>query len=494
MTTDKVQQVVIALQRARMLEWQRLSDIRARMLNAVNDIYIPEKAKAEYQMLADQARFNIMPLVVTAKAQNLSVVGYRPTSANGRSPSSDNSEAWNSIWQSNRMDSRQGGLFRGALTYGASYALSLPGIPNPVITPFSPLRCTAIYEDPINDQWPVYAMTLDRPRDLLNGAYQKTDPLTQQVLGPVKIRIYDAHHVYTLTIAQSNVANESIDMDPKAVKVEWHGSGVCPIVRFADRSDPDGDLLGVVEPLIPIQRQLNQTTFSLLMTQQYSAFRQRWATGMAIEEDENGVPLEPWNAAVSAVWQNESPDGKFGDFAESSPEYYLKSRESALLFVASTAQIPPHNLLVGSGISNISAETLASIEAGHRSDIHEYQGTLGEAIEQLIRLGAHQAGDEEGAGDMSAQVVWKDTTPRSLGQVVDALGKLAAQLSVPVQALWERIPGVTDQDIARWVQMDSQAGVVEELRAMVESMRAEHGEQEEPDGAEPVDNPPPVGA
>ena len=65
-------------------------------------------------------------------------------------------------------------------------------------------------------------------------------------------------------------------------------------------------------------------------------------------------------------------------------------------------------------------------------------------------LAALAAGDEEGWRDVSAQVIWRDTESRSLAQTVDALGKLTQMLQVPPEMLWERIPGVTQQDVERW--------------------------------------------
>jgi len=455
-----LQRVIAALRRAREMEWPRLALIRRYMLNQACDIYVPKEATDEYKMLVDQARFNVMPLVVTAVAQNLFVDGYRPTGENGRSPSADNSPIWDAVWQANRMDARQAALYRGALTYGTSYATVLPGSPAPKITPWSPLRLTALYEDPVNDEWPKYAMTVDQP-DVLTG--QKLDPNISAIVGPVTVRIYDSTHVYTLRI---DIAASTVT----PMSASEHGLGVTPVVRYLDQLDLDGCSLGKVEPLLPAQRQLNQTTFSLLMTQQYAAFRQRWATGMAIEEDEAGNPREPWNSAVNAVWQNESPDGKFGDFAESNLSGYLDSRDKGLLYVASVAQIPPHNLLVGAGISNISAEALAALESGHRHDIAEHQTSFGESHEQTLRLAGLAMGDEAGLAaweDTSAQVKWRDTTPRSLAQVADALGKLATQLGIPVQALWERIPGATDQDLATWKAMADEQGVLDELTSLL---------------------------
>ena len=77
--------------------------------------------------------------------------------------------------------------------------------------------------------------------------------------------------------------------------IEEHGLGVCPVVRFLHDLDLDGemDVSGEVEPLIPLQDQINTTTFNTLMAQQYAAFRQRWVTGM-VPMDEDNRPREPF--------------------------------------------------------------------------------------------------------------------------------------------------------------------------------------------------------
>jgi len=435
MSRSELTEAVGALREAREVEARRLDPIHAAVRGATSDIYVPRSATQEYRELVRQARFNVLPLVVGQLAQALYVDGYRASGAIEDSP------VWDAVWQPNRMDARQGGLYRAAIQYGTSYARVLPGRPVPVITPLSPRRCTALYEDQMVDEWPRLALVHDRGR---------------------RFTVYDDVASYPVVLPEDG-AQLVLDGPPGK-----HGLGVCPVVRFLDSYDDlDGGACGKVEPLLPVQRQLNQLTFGLLMAAQYAAFRQRWVTGMAIPEDAAGVALEPFNAAVNRVWHAESPDTKFGDFAQTDLKGYLDARDKALLFVSSTAQIPPHSLLVGSGISNISAEALAALEAGHRQDIAEHQQSFGESTEQMLRLAALAMGDMETWEDTSAQVVWRDTTPRSIGQVADALGKMAQMLEVPPRALWERIPGVTQQDLARWEAMAGERGVLDELATML---------------------------
>nr|WP_240981175.1 phage portal protein [Streptomyces sp. N502] len=420
-----------------------MDPIHAAVRNKVNDIYVPQKATQEYRRLVDQSRFNVLPLVVTQLAQALYVDGYRP------SGEVDNSPVWDAVWQPNRMDARQGGLYRAAIQYGVSYALALPGAPVPVITPLSPRRCTALYKDPMMDEWPEMALVRQRGN---------------------RYTLYDSVGKYPVTVEQDS---DTITLD-KGEQPKVHGLGVCPVVRFLDSYDDlDDGPMGKVEPLLPVQRQLNQTTYSLLMAQQYAAFRQRWVTGMTIEEDVDGNPREPFDVGVDRLFHAEDHEARFGEFGQTDLKGYLDSRDKALLYIASTAQIPPHNLIVGSGISNISAEALAALEAGHRQDVAEHQSSFGESAEQLLRLCGLAMGDTGTWEDTSAQVRWRDTTPRSLAQVADALGKLAQGLEVPPRALWEMIPGVTDTDIRRWERLagdgDAMAAVQQLLATPLEA-------------------------
>lgn len=416
-------------------ERNRLTNIYTYVKNKAHDIYVPRQATREFRMLVDQSRFNVLPLVVKVISQNLFVDGYRTGDER------ENLPVWDEIWQPNRMDARQAGLYKMAVQYGYSYASVMPGNPVPVITPYTPRKVIARYQN-LQDEWPQYVITLD---DKLNQ--DEWGGLTDLSLDPLwpencRISLYDDTTKWQL---------QRVGGAWKILEISEHGLEVCPFVKFWDSYDDlDEDSVGVVEPLLPVQRQLNQTTFSLLMAQQYAAFRQRWVTGMTIEEDVHGRPREPFNSAVDKLFHAESPDTKFGEFEQTDLGGYLNSRDKLLMFISSVTQIPPNNLMVGSGISNLSAEALASLEAGLRRNVGEHQTSFGESVEQMIRLSGKAAGQMDVWENTSAQVVWRDTTPRSLAQVADALGKLATMLAIPPRVLWEKIPGTTQQDLEMW--------------------------------------------
>lgn len=444
-------EVVQALLQARHAESVRLNTIYAYLNNQVVDIYVPKRATAEYHQLVDQSRFNITQLLVSSLANNLFIDGYRPRRA------ATNAKIWDEVWQPNRMDARQGPLWRSTIGYGHAFVRVLPGQTGdkktPKLTPFSARQATALYEDAINDEWARYVMAVGTPRPTL------VDGVTSLV---VDVKVYDEHHEYTMTLPAGATATAAygerapfgygtFNLNTDNATVKTHDLGYTPFVRFLDsHADLDDAPQGVVFPMLPAQRQLNQTTFGLLMAQTYSAHKQRYVTGMGIDEDEDGNPVQPFNIAVDALLQAEDPDTKFGEFSETNLDGYLNSRDKALLFVASNRQIPPHTLVVGNAVSNVSAEALAALEAGHQQDIAEEKTSLGESAEQMFRLSGLAMDDKAAWEDMSAQVRWRDTTPRSLAQLADAFGKLATMLEIPAEELWEKLPDVTDQDLERW--------------------------------------------
>lgn len=423
-------------------EQTRLDRIQRYMSGRHDSVYVPKGARAEYRWLIERARVNILPLVVTVVAQNMYVDGYRPAG------SDKNAEPW-AVWQANRMDARQHGIHRSVLTYGAAYAVVMPGKPVPVITPFSPRRMTALYADPVNDEWPILAVE-DRLENTAKGKRRV-------------VRLYDDQARYTLA-GQADGSRLAPDGEQWVMN---HKLGVCPVVRYVNTEDLDGDgVVGEVEPLIEVQDQLNMTTFNLLMAQQYAAFRQRWVTGMAPPVDENGNPMEPFKSRVDGLFVAEDADTKFGEFGQTDLKGYLDSRESTVRNIATISQVPPYHLL--GQMVNLSAEALAAARDGLDRKTDERESLCGEGHEQTLRLAGLAAGDSVAWEDTAAQVVWRDTSARSLAQTVDALGKLVTMLGVPPQELWERVPGVTQTDVERWKKAASEGDAMARLNGIIE--------------------------
>lgn len=395
--------------------------------------YMPRGSKLEYRHIAERSITNWLPLISDTFAKGLFVDGYRPAK------DIDNSLPWK-YWQDNGLDARQTIAHRGALEYGTSFVLVLPGATGPLIRPLSPIRTHALYLDN-DDEWPEYALTEQGKAPGVGKMY----------------RLYDNEAVYTVAVEKNS------DL-VKFLYMELHNLGVTPIVRFRNRLDSDAH--GIISPLIRVQDRVNESVFALMIALQYASFRQRWATGLAIPNDESGAPIEPFKAAVDRLWVTDSPDAKFGDFAQTDVSGHLETYTSTVRSLAAIAQLPPHVLL--GDLVNLSADALAAAEAATQRKIGEYETIFGESWEQVLRIAAAADMDNVGAADQASEVRWRDTEARSLASTVDALGKMVQMLSVPAEAAWERIPGVTDQDVERWKTLRTQGDVFGALLADIQ--------------------------
>lgn len=389
---------------------------------------IPSAAPREVRTLARIARVNICPIVVDSLAQATFVEGFRAERE------SDNAEAW-AVWQKNKMDARQSGIHRAAFSYGTSYAVVLPGEGDatPTVRGVSPRSLVAWYGD--DPDWPEFALE----RRHVAGKYRLW-------------RLYDNEAIYYLR-GTTRGKMEFIDS-------ERHNAAVTPVVRYIDEEDLDCEdepavgfadyswvdtpTRGQISPLMAIQDQIDLTTFGLLTAQWYSAFRQRYVIGwLASEEDR-------MKAGASQLWTFEdTADGeggvKVGEFGQTDLGGYIESREASMRHAAALSQTPVHELI--GELINLSAEALAAAEAGHERKVNERKTLLGESHEQTLRLAGRLGGFDV---PDDAQVVWRDTSARTFAATVDGLGKLVQMLGIPPQELWERVPGATQQDVARW--------------------------------------------
>jgi hypothetical protein len=408
---------------------------------------IPRGVPSEVRVMAASSRVNVMPIVVNSLVQSTFVDGFRTQDDDAK-----NVDVW-TVWQANRMDARQTAIHRAAYGYGTSYAVVLPGDPVPVIRGVSPRSMTCLYgEDP---DWPLWAL---------------------ERLGRGSWRLYDDEASYFLQVSDDG-------------KFEWldtqkHGAGVTPVVRFLDEDDldegdePDAEDLttwshdvivtrGQVAPLMPLQDQIDLTTFGLQIAQHYGAFRQRWIVGWAAKSEKEAV-----KAAASHVWTfDEEPDSiKLGEFEQTTLDGYIESREATLRHVATMSQTPVHEL--NGALINLSAEALAAADSSRERKVGERKTILGESHEQILWLSGRYAGIEV---PNDAEVVWRDTSARAFAATVDGLGKLAQMLGVPPEELWERIPGTTQQDVRRWKAAAQNGNAFEQLMSNLERQDADGG-------------------
>lgn len=377
-------------------------------------VQLPVEASREHKALRDLSETPWLNLVVTTMAQQLMAEAVRSSRA---ADAGELARIW-APWQRNRMAAKQKPLHRAALSYGQAFTKVLPGDTGAVIKGLSPRNMVAVYQDPADDEYPMY---------------------TLEVQGGHWI-VMDEEAEYTLGMEKGGL---------KYIEHKRHDVGVTPVIRYANQMDLEGRTPGEVEPYIPMAKRINKTSYDRLLTQHFNSWKVRTATKIdapATDAEANRLKLL---LRQSDILTGEG-DTEFGTLDETPLEGFIKAWESDIQALAAVSQTPSHSLtgqLVNlSGDALVEARSMLDLKAGER------KVSFGDSHCQTLRLAAHIEGREDDAADFTLSMQWADLESRSMAQAADALGKMATMLGVPVEKLWDRIPGVTPEVAGEWMK------------------------------------------
>lgn len=412
---------------------------------------VPEGTGDEVKDLAKLSVFNVLSGIRDTWTRNLSVVGYR------RSTAVENDPAWDA-WQRNRMDARQKEVHKPAVSYGAAYVKVLKDEDGrPVWLPRSPRQLLAVYRDPSVDLWPQFTLetwidkTDAKPRRL--GAVMDDEWVYPFDLGDTPVLDPDPDHSKPFSVREFG--------SPYEHDGTFEGEPVCPVVRFVNDRDADDRIIGEIGPLILDQQAINSVNFDRLIVSRFGAFPQKVISGWS------GTPSEVLAASAKRVWTFDEPDVKAMSLPAASIAGYTELLESMKAAVYEKAGLSPTK---NGQLINLSAEALAMANQDQNEKLIDKRESFGESWEQVLRLDAEMDGDPETAVDSGAEVVWRDTEPRSFAQVVDGVTKLATA-GVPIESMLSMIPGMTQQQI-RGVQESMRSRRAQELVQELRNRRA----------------------
>lgn len=411
-----------------------------------------DKAKRAYRHLLARGRSNWMALVVDAVTERLRVEGFRV----GGDTQSDQ-DVWNRLWQANHLDAEQRMVYTEAVLNARAYVL---------VDPFS----TVTGDMPrITPEHPAQVYVEHSP-----GDRRRRDAAVKLW---VDDRVGEAHaNLYLPNVIYKYRAPVKGGSLPQGGKLKWeprepegedwpleHDLGV-PMVPFYNNARMLKQGVSEIAGVLDIQDRVNETLFQRLLAAQFAAFRQRWASGIKVQEDADGNPVEPFAAEVDRLWVAEDKDVKFGEFTESNLKNYIEAVEADIQHIAAITRTPPHYLLGQSGAFP-SGESLKATETGLVMKVRSRQEDFGEAWEEVLRLASHAGG--LGEVPEHSEVDWRDPESRTEGELVDSLLKMAA-LNVPQEALWRRW-GATPTEIARWKTMQTSTLLLRSLEDVPET-------------------------
>lgn len=387
---------------------------------------VPEGANRELKDIAENSRLNMCRVVVDAFTNGLQVSGFRSPD------SSEDEPIWN-WWNAQRLTARQTEVHEAAVTSGWSFVSVLPDEEDqPAARIWSATEVDAVYDDPRNDMFPKHA-TLWR-------------------CVPTGWAVYhvDSVSVRSMRVVEERGAAQVVLEDEWEHGVTYDGVPVCPVVRFRDkRTVGDYASTGEVEPIIPLQKSLNGVNFERLVASRFSVFNQKVIIGWTAPRD------QLLKASNSRVWtfEDHPSDVEVKSLPSSPITPYNELIRELKEQIALEASVPIYQA-TGS-VANVSENTLAMVEKAHNAKLTLKRRVFGEAWENVLRLAASLLG---ASISDTAEVLWKDTSPRPIGGVVDAIQKLSAQ-GVPVEELIDLVPGISQRraDTIRRKMADARA-------------------------------------
>lgn len=413
------------------------------------DPWAPDEYDNEYQELKQRAKTNLIRLPPLVASEVSTVEGYRRIveyDADGNAVSERFPEEFKDFRRL-RFGSLQQVVHTASANYGQAFVAvykDKQGLPGAEI--LSSTKTTALWDNPVSDEFPRSVMTV------IHGPSEAED---RRGLAYA----WDAVKKYRLTT----------DDDGEWVVAESgeHGFSRTPVVRFPCFLDSEGRVSGMVENLIPAQDRVNQSVLDLLTGQAYTGNQIYTIAGVRGEQefeldgtpklDEQGRPVyKPFRMSARRVLTSDSETTKFDRIPAGSLQDLLAALGNSLEMFAVLGQQSAY--IFHGKISNMSADSLAALDAQFFRLIEHLHTQWGEGWASLFRLFAEARGDQAGMNAWDVEVRWADYSIRTFAATADGLAKIADSLEIPSEGLWHMVPNVQSSTIEFWRELKAQQG------------------------------------
>jgi hypothetical protein len=406
---------------------------------------------------------NWVALIVDAVEERLDVNGFRAPGA------SKPSDAAHAIWQANELDAASQVAHTESLLNGTAFGLAWYGENDGEVD--------ITVEHPA---WCAVAVDPRRPRRRLAGLRLYRDEWGYrhgELFLPDTVHFYRSPEPTADDELVSDVASLRWVRDVKAARATndldagvaegyvANPLGVVPIVELPNRprlklaKGLDVWARSEVASVIPLQDAVNKLVADMLVSSEFAAYPQRYATGFEVERDpKTNQAVNPFRPGQD-VWWMEDAEGRFGTFEVSDLGNFVKAIELLVLHIASITRTPPHYL--NGSADRLSGESIKAAESGLVAKTRRKMRHYGEAWEELVRIGGRITGDAELVAANSLEVIWRDPESRTESEHVDATIKLKG-LALPDEYLWERV-GLTPTEIARVKSLRMDEAIEREL-------------------------------
>jgi len=412
--------------------------------------YATEKFKNAFGDLFKTFALNLCPAIVDAVADKLIVTGFNLEAGAGRNAGGTDTtkEAWK-LWQQNRMATRSGEIHKEALRAGDAYAIVWVDANKAVtIYPQKASSCTVFYDEetPGKILWAAKYWLMRDKKARINLFY------------PDRIEKW-----ITKKACDGGQLPDEKKWEPLAGDETMPNPyGVVPVFHFANNTDVGSFGTSELAGAIPIQNALNKSVLDMLVAMEFAAFRQRWATGIEVELDDEGNAKSPFVPGAERLWISESEVAKFGDFEAADLEKFLKVKDGFRTDISCVTGTPVHYFMITGAAFPQSGISIEKLESRFLSKVRDRMESFGQVWEEIMSFALRI--DNKGK-DIRLFTGWQNPAPLSEKEQLDNL-VVKQTLGIPDEQLWEEA-GYGEEDIKEFT-----AAAAAKQEAMVKSFNA----------------------
>lgn len=344
----------------------------------------PSQVADAFRNFQRLARTNLCGLAVRSMVDRMSVIGYRDVSG-------ADEQVW-ALWAGTRMQSRQYGIYRKALSRSSAYVVVGPD-PRRTRTP----RVTI--------EGPEHVIVEHDPADAtrrLAALRMWFDPLAKTWMATVYL---PGWRYLFVTASQVSATVNGVDTPTAGVGQLRFSSNVwtqrgeperssteIPVVAFDNADEGDEPRAVFAGEGIDIQNRLNLTVLNRLTAERFSAFRQRALLNFVPEEDPvTGMVIAPFNAGADQTWTIPPPENvgdpetKLIDLAQTDTSNMLRACEADMRSFAA-ATVTPVTYLPGGDMINIGQDAIQALDAGHVSKVKQLSAQWSGQMADVLQL------------------------------------------------------------------------------------------------------------
>ena len=294
-----------------------LRDLRAHWNGDPGTAFLSEKSKQALASQLTRLSINFPRLLVSSFVDRMNLTGF---TMNGNEPAPR-------AWERHRrtgLQSRADLVHTDRLMYGAAYVTVWPERTGPAV----------VLDNP-------FSMTVDE--DPLTGVVSRaTRTWTHRGVSHALVIEADRVSRWRSENSEGGAAGHWQRV-PGPELSPWGADGIVPVVPFIRRvSSDDQDGTSVAVDILDLTNAENKLIQDAMVTSESFARPRRWATGLEIQEDENGNEIDPF--ANERTMQSEDPETEFGQFAQARLDNYSDLSATITQLIGAMTGLPAHYL------------------------------------------------------------------------------------------------------------------------------------------------------